>query len=67
MRPVQNKLPTIVKTSTNTRDNDFNFKHIIEHALSCTLEEYDEDVSSCIDLRFGTINEVFNVGQMRLH
>ena len=27
---------TIVKTSVNNLNDDVNFKHIIEHALSCT-------------------------------
>ena len=57
----------LVNASTNIRDNDVNFKHIIEHALSCTLEEDGEDESSCVGLRFGTILEVLNVGQMKLH
>ena len=47
--------------------NDVNFNHIIEHTLSSTLEDDGEDVSSCVRLRFGTIDEVFNVKQMRLH
>ena len=47
--------------------NDINFNYIIEHALSCTLEEDGEDVSSCVGLRFGTVDEVLNVKQIRLH
>ena len=47
--------------------NDANFNHIIEHALSCTLEEDGEDMSSCVGLRFGTINKVLNMKQMRFH
>ena len=47
--------------------NDINFNYIIEHALSCTLEEDGEDVSSCVGLRFGSIDEVLNMKQMRLH
>ena len=45
-----------VKTSANIHMNDVNFNHIIEHALLCTLEEDGEDVSSCVGLRFGTID-----------
>ena len=46
--------------------NEVNFNHIIEHALSCTLEEDGEDMSSCVGLRFETIDEVLNVKQIRL-
>ena len=38
----------IVNASTNIRDDDVNFKHIIEYTLSCTLERNDKDVSSCV-------------------
>ena len=47
--------------------NDVNCNHIIEHALSCKLEEDGEDVSSCVRLRFGTIHEVINVERLRLY
>ena len=53
----------IVNASANTRDNDVKFKHIIEHALSCTLEDDGEDVSSCVGSRFGTIHEVLTWGK----
>lgn len=33
----------LVNTSANIQMNDVNFNHIIEHALSCTLEDDDED------------------------
>ena len=56
----------IVKVSVNIQMNDVNFKHIIEHVFSCILEEDGEDVSRYVGLRFGTIYEVLNVGQMRL-
>ena len=46
-----------VKTSTNNFNDDVNFKHIIEHALSCTLERVDKDVSDMSGLRFGTVDE----------
>ena len=37
--------------------NDVNFEHLIEHALSCTLERVDKDVSNMGGLRFGTVDE----------
>ena len=37
--------------------NDVNFEHLIEHALSCTLERVDKDVSYVTGLKFGTIDE----------
>ena len=46
--------------------NDVNLNHIIEHAISCILEEDGEDVSICVGLRFGMIDEVLNVKQIRL-
>ena len=57
----------IVKTSVNIHMKDVNLNHIIEHALSCTLEDDGEDLSSCVGLRFGTIDEVINVKKKRLH
>ena len=56
-----------VKASANNLNNDIHFNHIIEHALSCTLEEDGKDVSNVSGLRFWTIHEVLNVGQMKLH
>ena len=56
-----------VKTSANIHMNDINFNHIIKYVLSCTLEKDDEDVSSCVRLRFGTIHEVINVERLRLY
>ena len=47
-----------VNSSTNIRDNDVNFEHLIEYALSCTLERVDKDVSYTGGLRFGS----FDVG-----
>ena len=55
-----------INASTNIHDNDINFNHIIEHALSCTLEESDEDVSTESGLRFGMINEVINMEHVGL-
>ena len=46
-----------VKASANNLNDDVNFKHIIEHALSCTLERVDKDVSYVNGLKFGTIDE----------
>ena len=46
----------IVKINANIHINDVNFNHIIEHALSCTLEEDGENVSNCVGLRFGMID-----------
>ena len=46
-----------VKASTNNLKDDVNFKHIVEHALSCTLERVDKDVSNMGGLRFGTVDE----------
>ena len=56
-----------VKIRANIHMNDVSFNHIVEHALSCTLEEDSKDVSSCVGLRFETINEMFNMKQKRLH
>ena len=47
-----------VKISVNIHMNDINFKHIIEHALSCTLKTVDKDMSYKGGLRFG----MFDVG-----
>ena len=47
----------IVKTSANIHMNDVNFKHIIEHTFSCTLERVDKNVSYVNGLKFGTIDE----------
>ena len=38
-------MEALVKASVNNLNDDVNFKHIIEHALSCTLERVDKDVS----------------------
>ena len=46
-----------VKASANNLNDDVNFKHIIEHALSCTLDRVDKDVSDLGGLRFGTVDE----------
>ena len=56
-----------VDASAKTYNNDIDFKYIIEHVLSCTLEKVDEDVSYCDGLRFGTINEAFNIERLRFH
>ena len=48
----------IVKASANNLNNDVNFEHLIKHALSCTLERVDKDVSYMGSLRFRT----FDVG-----
>lgn len=37
------------------------FEHLIEHAMSCTLEKSDEDVSSCDVLSFETMHELIVV------
>ena len=54
-----------VKASANIHNNDVKFNHIIEYALSCTLEEDGEDLSSVSGLRYGAIHEVFNMERMR--
>ena len=46
-----------VKASANNLNDDVNFKHIIEHAFSCTLEMIDKDVLYVNGLKFGTIDE----------
>ena len=51
------KLFLYVKASVNNLNDDVNFKHIIEHALSCTLERVDKDVSNMSGLRFGMFDE----------
>ena len=48
---------TIVKANANNLSDDVHFKHIVEHALSCTLERVDKDVSNMGGLRFGTVDE----------
>ena len=50
-------LDHIVKASANNLNNDVNFEHLVKHALSCTLERIDKDVSDMGGLRFGTIDE----------
>ena len=47
----------IVKASVNNLNNDVNFEHLVEHALSCTLNKVDKDVSDMGGLRFGTIDK----------
>ena len=56
-----------VNANANSLKNDVNFKHIVEHVLSCTLEKDDKDVSSCVGLRFEQNDEMLNVGQMTLY
>ena len=56
-----------INTSAKTLNNDVNFKRIIEHTTSTTLEKEDIDVPSGDVLRFRTIHKVINVRQMRLH
>ena len=46
-----------VKASVNNLNDDVDFKHIIEHALSCTLKRVDKDVSYVNGWKFGTIDE----------
>ena len=46
--------------SANKLNDDVNFKHIIERAMSCTLEMVDKDVSYVNGLRFETINKVLH-------
>ena len=50
-------MEALVKASVNNLNDDVNFKHIIEHALSCTLDRVDKDVSDLGGLRFGTVDE----------
>ena len=54
---MNNILNRSVKASANNFNDDVNFKHIIEHALSCTLERVDKDMSDMGGLRFGTVDE----------
>ena len=61
------KIFRFVIISAKTLNNDDEFSHLIEHALACTVERNNEDVSSVSELRFGTINEVLDVRQMRHH
>ena len=51
MHRVIKVLKRTVKASANNLKDDVNFKHKIEHALSCTLEKDGKDVS------YGTIDE----------
>ena len=46
-----------VKASANNLNNDVNFKHIIKHVLSCTLEMVDKHVSDIGGLKFGMVDE----------
>ena len=55
----------IVKVSANNFNDDVNFKHIIEHALSLTLERVDKDVSYVNGLKFGTIDESCSIKATR--
>ena len=47
----------MLKASANNFNDDVNFKHIIEHVLSCILERVDKDVLDMGGLRFGTVDE----------
>ena len=42
----------IVNASAETLNNNDQFRHLIEHALACTLERKDEDVLYVSELRF---------------
>ena len=64
---IENSGNTSVKASTNISDNDVNFNHIIEHALSCTLKEDGEDGLSASGLRFGMIYEMYSMEHLRFH
>lgn len=55
----------IVSASAKTLNNDVDFKHLIEHAL--TLKRNDEHVWYVSGLRFGLLDEVLKVRQMKLH
>ena len=55
------KIFRFVIISAKTLNNDDEFSHLIEHALTCTLERNDEDVSYVNELRFETIDHVLNV------
>ena len=46
-----------VKASANKLNNDVNFEHLIEYALSCTSERINKNVSYMGGLRFKTIDE----------
>ena len=56
---------TTVKVSANNLNDDVNFKHIIEHALSCTLKRVDKHVSDISGLRFGTVDESYLIKTTR--
>ena len=47
--------------------NFFHFEYLIEHTIICTLEKDFEVVSNGSKLVFGMINEVIDVGCIRLH
>ena len=57
----------IVSASAKTLNNDDDFNHIIEHALSYTLQKDSEDVSSYDGLRFEIVHEVLDMERLRLH
>ena len=57
----------IVKASANALNNDVNCEHLIEHALSCTLERIDKHGLYVDGLRFGTIHKLFNMEHLRFH
>ena len=46
-----------VKASANNLYNDVSFEQLIEHALSCTSERVNKDVSYVNGLKFGMIDE----------
>ena len=56
-----------VNASAKTHNKDVDIKHIIKHALSCTLEKDGEDLSSCDCSRFGMVHEVLNMERLRLY
>ena len=56
-----------VNASVKTLNNDDELDHLIEHALACTSEKDNEDVLYVSELVFGAINEVIDVGRLRLH
>ena len=55
----------LVNASAKTLNNDDEFDHF-EYDFACTLEDFEE-VSNVCELEFGTINEVIDVGRLRLH
>ena len=60
-------LAEIVSACAKALNNDAEFDHIIEHALSCMLEKENGDVLSYGELRFGLIHEVIDAEHMGLH